>query len=103
MAKVSVSQEDVRKIAKLASLTVTKAETERYAAQFSQTLAVVVQLNELETSKIKPTDQVTGETNVWREDEVDEGRMFTQEQALSQARRIHQGYFVVEKIIDKNE
>ena len=66
---------------------------------FEQTLKVIDQLNELDTSQVKPTSQVTGLTNVWREDKVDKSRMLTQKQALSNAKKTHKGYFVVPAVI----
>jgi len=45
--------------------------------------------------------QVTGLENATREDEVQEERMFTQEEALRNAPRTHNGYFVVDQILDK--
>jgi Asp-tRNA(Asn)/Glu-tRNA(Gln) amidotransferase C subunit len=41
--------------------------------------------------------------NVLREDVVEEKRMFTQEEALSNAKKTHQGFFVVDQLIDQSQ
>ncbi len=89
----------VAHIANLANIPVTKAEEEKLASGFVTTLKVVDQLMDVDTSGVEPTHQVTGLENVLREDEVDEERMFTQEEALSNASNKHDGYFVVPQLI----
>jgi len=61
---------DVQHLAKLAQMQVTPEEGKTLEKGFEQTLKVIDQLNELDTSKVKPTSQVTGLTNVLREDKV---------------------------------
>jgi|SRR3989344_1593199 len=90
---------DVKHLAKLAQMEVTEKEEKTLEKGFEQTLKVIDQLNELDTSQVKPTSQVTGLTNVWREDKVDKSRMLTQKQALSNAKKTHKGYFVVPAVI----
>ena len=89
---------DVQHLAKLAQMQVTPEEGKTLEKGFEQTLKVIDQLNELDTSKVKPTSQVTGLTNVLREDKVDKSRMLTQEQALSNAKKTYKGYFMVSAI-----
>ena len=92
---------DVKHLAKLAQMEVTEEEEKTLEKGFDQTLKVIDQLSELDTSKVKPTSQVTGLTNVWREDKVDKGRMLTKKQALSNAKKTYKGYFVVPAIFHK--
>lgn len=99
MKKV-ISKEEVAKIAKLSNLTLKDEEISKFADQFTKTIEVVDELNEIKTSGLKPTSQVTGLTNVWREDNVDETRVLPQELALSAANRSYKGFFVVERIIE---
>lgn len=99
MKKV-ISKEEVAKIAKLSNLTLKDEEISKFADQFTKTIEVVDELNEVETFGLKPTSQVTGLTNVWREDNVDETRVLPQELALSAANRSYKGFFVVERIIE---
>lgn len=90
-------------IAHLAKIPISKKETEQLTQAFQETLEVVDQLQSLDVENVEPSHQVTGLTNVWREDKVDQDAMFTQEQALANAPQQHQGYFVVERIIDLEE
>lgn len=100
---IEVSPEEVKKIAKLANLPLPQEEVALFAKQFSDTIAVVNELNEIDTAGIPATYQVNGLENITREDEVKEIYSLTQEQALSQAKNTHNGYFVVSRLIDTTE
>lgn len=67
---MSLTKEEVLHIAKLARLTLTDAELEKYAKQLSGILAYVDKLKEADVEGVEPTAQVTGLDNVWRPDEV---------------------------------
>ncbi|KKS94904.1 MAG: Aspartyl/glutamyl-tRNA(Asn/Gln) amidotransferase subunit C [Candidatus Collierbacteria bacterium GW2011_GWB1_44_6] len=101
--KVTVSTEEVKKIAKLASLKLPDNEIELFSQQFTETVDVINQLNEIDTSTVPETYQVTGLSNITREDEVDENRVLPQEVALREAKLIHEGFFVVPRVIDTDE
>ena len=58
-------------------------------------LKFVSKLQKIDTKDIKPTSQVTGLTNVLREDEIENTRMFSQEQALSAAPDTYNGFIKV--------
>ena len=89
---------DVKHLAKLAQMQVTPEEEKALEKGFEQTLKVIDQLSELDTSKVKPTSQVTGLTNVWKEDKVDNSRTLSEKQALSNAKKTYKGYFMVPAI-----
>jgi len=91
----------IQHIANLASIPLKTGETEKLASEFESTLKVVANLKELDTSKVKPTYQVGALENVWREDVINKHRMFTQDQALANAPKKHNGHFTVPQIIDK--
>ncbi|HEX7017626.1 MAG TPA: Asp-tRNA(Asn)/Glu-tRNA(Gln) amidotransferase subunit GatC [Patescibacteria group bacterium] len=97
-----ITSAQVAHIAKLAHIPVTEEEKEKLATAFTETLAVVDQLQEVDTADVPTTHQVTGLENVTREDAVDERLMFTQEEALANATRKHNGYFVVPQVIEKD-
>ena len=97
-SKFTVS--DVTHIAQLALIPVTDEEKNTLAAGFTTVLAVLDQLQKIDTKDVEPTHQVTGLENVTREDVVDEDAMFTQDQALANAPRQNGGYFVVDQVID---
>ncbi len=94
------SPDNVKKIAKLANIPVTVSEERTLADGFNATMAVVDELVKVDVEHIPPTSQVTGLANVFREDEVDVTRMFTQDQALANAKRTHNGFFVVDLILE---
>jgi aspartyl-tRNA(Asn)/glutamyl-tRNA(Gln) amidotransferase subunit C len=68
MAKLT--REDVLKLARLARLDLSDAEVEEFAGELSEILQYVEQLQSVDVGALKPTNQVTGLTNVTREDKV---------------------------------
>lgn len=92
---------EVDSISKLAKIPVTPEEKKTLAAGFTKVLGVLDKLKNIDVKGVEPTHQVTGLENVFREDEIDATRMFTQDQALSNAPRKHNGYFVVNQVIDR--
>ncbi|OGD70199.1 hypothetical protein A3A84_00400 [Candidatus Collierbacteria bacterium RIFCSPLOWO2_01_FULL_50_23] len=102
MAKTIITTDDVAKVGILANLPLTEDEKKLFADQFSMTIDVVNQLNEIDTKGITPTSQVNHLENVTRPDVIDDDRVLTQEQALSGAKNTHQGFFVVKQILEKD-
>lgn len=96
------TKQDVDKIAKLALIPVTEKEEEELASGFNTVVGVLDLLKKVDVADIEPTHQVTGLENVFREDVVDESRMFTQEQALANAPKVYEGYFMVDQVIDQD-
>lgn len=96
----NIDQQLVKHIAQLAQIPVTSQEEEELATAFSQTLQVINDLKEVDVDGVEPTHQVTGLENVTRPDQVSAELMFTQKEALANAKKTHQGYFVVERVID---
>lgn len=68
MAKLT--REDVLKLAQLARLQLSEAEIEEYATELTEILQYVEQLQKVDVDGLKPTNQVTGLTNVTRPDEI---------------------------------
>lgn len=102
MQSKNVTSKDVFHIAGLAYIPITEKEAETLAQGFTTTYEVVAALKKADTTGVSQTQQVTGLENVMREDVVDESRMFSQEQALRNAPRTHNGYFVADQILDKD-
>jgi aspartyl-tRNA(Asn)/glutamyl-tRNA(Gln) amidotransferase subunit C len=69
----SLSADQVRHIAKLARLNLSDAEVEKFSKELTQILGYVDMLGEVDTAKVPATAQVTGQTNVLREDAVRQG------------------------------
>jgi aspartyl-tRNA(Asn)/glutamyl-tRNA(Gln) amidotransferase subunit C len=68
MAKLT--REDVLKLARLARLELSEEEIASFRTELSEILQYVEQLQDVDVDGLKPTNQVTGLTNVMREDEV---------------------------------
>lgn len=102
MAKITITTDDVAKVAVLANLPVTQAEKKLFADQFSTTIDVIGSLNEIDTNGITPTSQVNHLENVTRPDVIDKDRVLTQAEALSGSKNVHQGFFVVKQILEKD-
>jgi len=68
MAKLT--REDVLKLARLARLELSEAEIEEFTGELSEILQYVEQLQSVDVKGLKPTNQVTGLTNVTRPDAV---------------------------------
>jgi len=97
--KVIVTPEEVEKIAKLANIKLQVHEVELFASQFTETVDVINQLNEIDTSDAPTTYQVTGLSNITRDDVVDTSRVLPPEIALREAKLTHDGFFVVPRVI----
>lgn len=65
-----LTREDILKLARLARLDVTDAEVEEYSRELSDILQYVEQLSDVDVADLAPTNQVTGLTNVMREDKT---------------------------------
>lgn len=89
-------------VAKLANLTLTKEEENKFEKQLSEILTYIEKLNEVDTQSIEPTSQVTGLENVTRKDKV-ESCEITQEQAISSTSSKQNGFFKVKGILENND
>lgn len=67
---MSLSREDVEKIAGLARLELSEAEKSLYQEQLSAILAYAERLNELDLQDVPPTASAIPLTNVMRKDEI---------------------------------
>lgn len=90
----------VHHIANLSNIPITDDEAVKIQHAFDETLETISNLEGVDVSGADPTHQVTGLENVLREDIVDDSRTFSQEEALSNAKETHNGYFVVPRIIE---
>lgn len=67
---MQLSDDDVRKIALLARLGLSDDEVRKFGPQLQNILGYVEKLQEIDTDGVEPTAQVTGLTNVKRDDKV---------------------------------
>lgn len=99
MTRKVFDDKKVKLVAKLSGLKFSKSEISEFKTQFNETLQVVEKLSKIDTTKVKITFQVTGLTNVFRRDIVEKERIFSQKEALSNSKNIHEGYFVVKGVL----
>lgn len=102
MQSKKVTTDEVKRIAELARIPISPEETEKLAVGFTTTYEVVDGLNAANTTGMTMTQQVTGLENVMREDVIDEERTFSQAEALRNAKNTHNGFFVVDQVLDKD-
>lgn len=89
---------DVVHLAKLSNLPLSSKLKQKLETGLKQTLIYVSKVSQIETKNIPATHQITKLTNVTRPDVIDTSRQLSQIAALSQAKRTHNGYFVVKAI-----
>ena len=91
-----ITIKDVEHVAKLARLELTEDEKELYTKQLGDVLKYVDQMNEVDTSNIKPMTQVIDFYNVMREDKV--VQEISKEDLMANAPDEENGFFKVPKI-----
>jgi aspartyl-tRNA(Asn)/glutamyl-tRNA(Gln) amidotransferase subunit C len=91
---------DVKHIAKLANLPVSNDEEKKFEQQLADTLTYIEELNEVDTTGVEITPQVTGLENILEEDTVRPS--LSQEEATSNAKNSHNGFFIVPAILEEN-
>ena len=69
----TITTDDVRHLAQLSNLGLSDDEINALQGDITNILDYINQLNELDTTGVEPTYQVTGLENVWRDDVVDDG------------------------------
>ena len=94
MKKKKTDGIDISHVALLANLSLTGNEVEVYLPQLTTILEFISKLQSIQTDNVPETSQVTGMTNVWREDTIEESRTFSQDEALANAGKKYNGYFV---------
>ncbi len=95
---MSLSKEEVKKVAGLARLRMNDDELERLSPQLSNIIGFVEQLSELDTDNVEPLANVVDITLPLREDVVNDGNCA--EEILANTAEETQGYFVVPKVVE---
>ena len=99
MVKKNLTKEDILHIAKLGNLTVNEKEIEVFKKQLSSVIDYIDKLQEIDTKDVEPSSQITGLTDVLREDKVDDKRTLTPEQALANTQSKEAHFFKVKAIL----
>lgn len=90
--------EDVLKLAQLARISLSDDEVSEYVDELSAILQYVAQLSAVDVTGLKPTNQVTGLTNVMRQDKlIDYG--YTPQELLKNVPRSQNNLLKVNRMI----
>ncbi|MGQ0810681.1 MAG: Asp-tRNA(Asn)/Glu-tRNA(Gln) amidotransferase subunit GatC [Nitrospiraceae bacterium] len=96
---MKISKEEVERVAKLARLELTAAETEAFTQQLSSILTHVEKLKTYDTDGVEPTATVLRQVNVFRSDESRPS--LPVEKALANAPESEHNHFRVPKILEE--
>lgn len=91
----------IEKLSRLAMLEFDASEKEEIKADLEKMIGFVDKLRELDTAGVEPLLHITGAVNVLRNDEP--GGMLTQEEAMQNAPLHNKEFFLVPKVIKKDE
>lgn len=95
---MKLTKDQVKKVAKLANLPLTDTQEGEYSQQLSKILDYVEQLNKVDTQDVESTFDVTGLSDVFREDQA--SASLSQEEALSNASLTRNGFFVTKGVFE---
>ena len=101
-----LSKTEIEKIAKLSRIELTDKEKENYSEELSEILGYVEKLNSAKTDNISETSQVTGLTNVYKEDiaseltQVDKDKDKNRKKLLENAPAQKDGYVKVRAMLE---
>lgn len=94
----SISKETIEYVGILAKLELTDEEKEQAGRDMERMLDYIDKLNELDTEGVEPMSHVFAVSNVFREDEVENGD--DREQILANAPKVKDGAFQVPKTVE---
>ncbi len=96
---MNIDKQTVEKVAHLARLELAEDEKKKLIHDMNKILGFMDKLGEINTDGIEPLVYMTNEINVLRQDVI--RQEVTHEQALLNAPRHDQDYFLVAKVIEK--
>lgn len=94
---MNIDRETVDKIAHLARLDLAENDKQEMIGDMNRILDFMAKLNEVDTSGVEPLVYMSNEVNVFREDVVKHD--ITTEEALENAPKHNDQYFMVAKVI----
>ena len=95
---MSVTKDDVKKVARLARIAVPEDRLEPLAGELNGILGWIDQLNEVDIDGVEPMTSVIETTLPKRKDDVTDGDI--QDQILANAPKTEDGFFVVPKAVE---
>ncbi len=94
-----IDKDLVKKVADLSKITLEDSEVDHFVKEMTDVLNYADQLAEADVTNVIPTDQVTGLSNVFREDVVNDYPADKRAKLLNTVPRFENGYVVVPKVI----
>lgn len=94
---MSLTEKDVRYVAKLSALSLSEGDVAKMQNQLNDILEYVAQLQKVSSLGVVPTSHVHGATNFFRDDIIKDS--LPVEEAEKNAPAFEQGFFRVPKII----
>lgn len=95
----NIDIEKVRHIARLSRLELTNSEEEKFAGQLSSILGYVAQLSEVETKGVDPMANISGLSNIMRDDKI-EASCLNHQDIEKNAPEFENGSFVVPGVFE---
>jgi aspartyl-tRNA(Asn)/glutamyl-tRNA(Gln) amidotransferase subunit C len=102
MKKDMLTREEIIHIADLANIKLTEEETTKFQTQLSSILEYIKKLNEVDTSSVEPTSQVTGLVDVTEPDGEKSERTLSPQEALRNTADKTDNYFKVKAIFNED-
>ncbi len=94
-----IGKEQVKYLSELSRLGLNDAEVEQFTPELEEIMKLVEQLQKAPTQDVLPTNQVTGLSDIWREDEVKPSPI-TQAELLKNAPATEDGYIKVNRVLE---
>lgn len=88
---------DIDRIAKLSQITPSEALKTKLESQLEKTVVHIESLDDIDTSHVTGTTEVTNLANVLREDEITPS--LSQEEALMNGKKVYNGLFMVDAVL----
>ena len=95
---MKISNEEVKHIARLAKLSLSEEEIEKYSKDLGDIATFIEALNEVDISGVEPTAHVVDKKNVFRKDEMKDS--FNREEILKNAPSKEAGCISVPKVVE---
>lgn len=99
--KAVLSKQDVEHLAHLIRLEIDEDQLKQISEQLADTIDYVENMGELDLSKVSETTHSTDAKNVTFDDGTPSDRTFSQADATANAAKSADGYFIVDKMLDK--
>ena len=96
MSKINITE--IEKVAKLSRIELDANELDKVTEEFESILDFVEIIEKADTKGVEPTSQVTGLSDVWRDDVVVHSEIEPKD-LISEAPEIQDGYIKVKKVL----